>query len=211
MHLNNFRLTRAVVLAIVLAVSGCLGPSKTPPTRYYVLNALYTAEDKTPPVGILQGPSVGVGPIELSPVLDRPQIIIRTSRNEIRLADLERWAGPLNENIVNVLVSNLSVLLSTGKVLKFPWNPKIPVDYQVAMDITQFDGMPGGNVILRARWAILSEKDDHVLSEENSVLTEPIGGDSIAEMVSAQSRLVAKLSHDIAEAIKQIEDKKSGR
>ena len=211
MHPNSFRLTSAVVLAVMLAFSGCLSPSKTPATRYYVLNSLYTAENKTPPVVILKDASVGVGPIGLSQVLDRPQIIIRSSLNEIRVVDLERWAGPLNENIINVLVSNLSALLSTVKVLKFPWNPKIPVDYQIVMDITQFDGMPGGNVILRSRWGILSEKDDNVLSEGNLVLTEPIGGDTIAEMVSAQSRLVAKLSHEIAEEIKKLEENKPGQ
>lgn len=209
MHPNHFRLTSAVVLAVVLAFSGCLGPSKTPATRYYVLNSLYSAENKTPPVVILKNASVGVGPVKLSQVLDRPQIIIRTSLNEIRVVDLERWAGPLNENIINVLVSNLSALLSTVKVLKFPWNPKIPVDYQIVMDITRFDGMPGGDVILRARWGILSEKDDNVLSERNLNLTESIGGDTIADMVSAQSRLVAKLSHEIAEEIKQLEEKKA--
>ena len=209
MHPNNIRLTTAVVLAVVLAFSGCLSPSKTPATRYYVLNSLYTAENKTPSVGILKDASVGVGPIGLSQVLDRPQIIIRTSLNEIRVVDLERWAGPLNENLINVLVSNLSALLSTVKVLKFPWNPKIPVDYQIVMDITQFDGMPGGNVILKTRWGILSEKDDNVLSEGNLNLTEPNVGDTIADMVSAQSRLVAKLSHKIAEEIKQLEEKKA--
>jgi len=211
MHPNNFRLTSAVVLAVVLAFSGCLSPSKTPATRYYVLNSLYSAENKTPPVVILKDASVGVGPIGLSQVLDRPQIIIRTSLNEIRVEDLERWAGPLNENIINVLVSNLSALLSTEKVLKFPWNPKIPVDYQIVMDITQFDGVPGGNVILRARWGILSEKDNNVLSEGNLVLTEPVVGDTIANMVSAQSHLVAKLSHEIAEEIKKLEEKQSGQ
>jgi len=209
MHPYNFRLTSAVVLAVMLAFSGCLSPSKTPATRYYVLTSLYTAENKTPPVVILKDASVGVGPIGLSQVLDRPQIIIRTSLNEIRVVDLERWAGPLNENLINVLVSNLSALLSTVKVLKLPWNPKSPVDYQIVMDITQFDGMPGGNVILRTRWGILSEKDDNVLSEGNLVLTEPIGGDTIADMVSAQSRLVAKLSYEIAEEIKQLEEKKA--
>jgi hypothetical protein len=74
------------------------------------------------------------------------------------------------------------------------------------MDITRFDGMPGGNVDLRARWGILGENGKKVLSKGESVLTEPIGGDTIAEMVSAQSRLVAKLSHEIAVEIKRLEE-----
>ncbi|MEE9495530.1 MAG: PqiC family protein, partial [Desulfobacterales bacterium] len=98
--------------------------------------------------------------------------------------------------------------LSNGQILKFPWKITIPINYQVVMDITRFDGMPGGNVDLRARWDILGENGKKVLSKGKSVLTEPIGGDTIAEMVSAQSRLVAKLSHEIAEKIKRLEEKK---
>jgi uncharacterized lipoprotein YmbA len=200
MHQNKYKLTCAVLLAAMLVLSSCLGGgSRTPATRFYVLNSLYSAENKArpTPVAVLEDAAIGVGPIKLSQVLDRPQIILRTSHNEIRVADLDRWAAPLNGNISNVLVDNLSALLSNGQVLKFPWK---------VMDITRFDGMPGGNVDLRARWGILGENGKKVLSKGESVLTEPIGGDTIAEMVSAQSRLVAKLSHEIAEEIKRLEE-----
>jgi hypothetical protein len=210
---NNFKLTIAILLAVALVFSSCLGrgPSRTPATRFYVLNSLYSAENKAEltPVAVLKDVAIGVGPLKLSQVLDRPQIILRTSHNEIRVADLDRWAAPLNENITNVLVDNLSALLSTGNILKFPWKARIPIDYQVVADITRFDGMPGGKVDLRARWGILRENDSKILSKGNSVLTEPIGGDTIAEMVSAQSRLMAKFSREIAEEIKKLEEKKA--
>lgn len=212
MHPNNYRLTTAVLLTFALAFSSCLGgPSGTPATRFFVLNSLYSEENmnRPKPLAVLKGILIGVGPIRLSQVLDRPQIILRTTHNEIRVADLERWAMPLNENITNVLTDNLSALLSTESILKFPWKASIPLDYQIVMDITRFDGLPGGNVDLRARWGILGENGKKVLSKGQSVLTEPIGGDTIAEMVSAQSRLMAKLSREIAAKIKQLEEKKA--
>ncbi len=214
MHQNNFKLECAVLLALVLLLNGCFGGgSQTPATRFYVLNSLYSAENLNPPkpVVVLEDATVGVGPIKLSQVLDRPQIILRTSQNEIRVADLDRWAAPLTENITNVLVDNFSTLLSTGSILKFPWKTSFPVDYQIVLEITRFDGMPGGNVDLRGRWGILGENGRKVLAKKKTVLTEPIGGDTIAEMVSAQSRLVSKLSHEIAEEIKKLEEKKSGQ
>jgi hypothetical protein len=167
-------------------------------------------ETTSPPksVTVLENASLGVGPIKLSQVLDRPQIIIRTSKNEIQVADLDRWAAPLTEIITNVLVDNLSALLSTGSILKFPWRMTIPIDYQIVLEITRFDGMPGGNVDMRARWGILGENDQKVYTKKKTVLTEPIGGDTISEMVSAQSRLMAKLSLEIAEEIKKLEEKK---
>jgi uncharacterized lipoprotein YmbA len=195
----------------MLVLNGCIGGgSQTPATRFYVLNSLYSAENTNPPkpVMVLENASLGVGPIKLSPVLDRPQIILRTSKNEIQVADLDRWAAPLTGMITNVLVDNFSALLSTGSILKFPWKATIPIDYQIVLEITRFDGMPGGNVDLRARWGILSENARKVLMEKKTVLTEPIGGDTITEMVSAQSRLMAKLSLEIAEGIKLLNEKR---
>ena len=171
MQPNHYRLTTSVLIFVALVFTSCLGgPGKGPPTRFFVLNSLYSAEnpDRPQPVTNLdENIIIGVGPIKLSQALDRPQILIRTGHNEIRRADLERWAMPLKDNIVNVVTDNLSSLLTTGSILKFPWKASIPIDYQVVMDITRFDGRPGGNVDLRARWGILSESGRNVLVKEN--------------------------------------------
>ena len=212
MHPVYFRPMNAVLLCCVLAFSGCLGsPAKTPAARYYVLNSTYGAENKAQPVTVLEDTTVGVGPIKLSRVLDRPQIVMRTGENEIRVADLERWAGPLDENVANVMIDNLSVLLPGAEFIKFPWQVSIPITYQLIMDITRFDGMPGDEAVLRARWGILSEVGKKVLANKQSVLSEPIQGNTIAEMVSAQSRLLAAFSREIAEEIKRLEEHGAGR
>lgn len=213
MQPNHYRFATAVLIFVALVFTSCLGgPGKGPPTRFFVINSLYSEEnpDRPEPITDLdEDIIIGVGPIQLTQALDRPQILIRTSHNEIRRADLERWAMPLTENIVNVVTDNLTHLLTTGSILKFPWKASIPVNYQIVMDITRFDGQPGGNVDLRARWGILSDNGNNVLVKGRSALTEPVEGDSIAEMVSAQSRLVAKLSLNIAEEIKHLEEKKA--
>lgn len=212
MHPKTFRLTAAVLLPCVLAFSGCLGaPGKTPATRYYVLNSIYSAENKAQPVAVLKHTVVGVGPIRLPQVLDRPQIVMQTSDNEIRFSDFERWAAPLNENMASVIVDNLTVLLPGGEILKFPWQMTMPITYQVVMDIMRFDGMPGGEALLRARWGILGENGQKVLFNKVSVLNEPIPGNTIAAMVSAQSRLMAKFSRLIAEEIKRLTEQGSGQ
>ena len=206
----HYRLTTCVLILAALVFTSCLGgPGKGPATRFFVLNSLYSVEkpDRSEPIMDLDEDTIiGIGPIQLSQALDRPHILIRTGHNEIRRADLERWAMPLRENITNVVTDNLSALLTTGSIVKFPWKASIPIDYQIVMDITRFDGRPGGNVDLRARWGILNQSGTNVLVKERSVLTEPVEGDTIAEMVSAQSRLVAKLSLKIAQQIKQLEE-----
>ena len=212
MHLNFFKFASAVLLTFMLALSGCLGGgSQAPATKYYVLNSLYTAENETQPVTDLKEAIVVIGPLTLSQVLDRPQIVIRHSDNEIRIADLDRWAEPLHENFIRAVIDNLAVLLSSESVIKFPPATSIPVAYQVIIDVSRFDGDPEDEVVLRARWAILGDNGETVLLKQQSVLNESTKGDTIAEMVAAQSRLVATLSRNIAEALKILEEKRSGQ
>ncbi len=212
MHLNFFKFASAVLLTFMLALSGCLGGgSQAPATKYYVLNSLYTAENETQSVTDLKEAIVVIGPLTLSQVLDRPQIVIRHSDNEIRIADLDRWAEPLHENLIRAVIDNLAVLLSSGSVIKFPPAGSIPVAYQVIIDVSRFDGDPEDEVVLRARWAILGDNGETVLLKQQSVLNESTKGDTIAEMVAAQSRLVATLSRNIAEALKILEEKRSGQ
>ena len=212
MHPNNFKLACAVPLILLLGLSACLGGgSKAPATRYYVLNSLYTAEKETQPVVDLKEAIVVIGPLTLTQVLDRPQIIIRQSDNEIRVSDLDRWAEPLRENLARVVIDNLAFLLSRGRVIRFPPAASIPVTYRIIIEVTRFDGKPGDEVVLRARWAVLGDNGKTVLLKQQSVLNESTRGDTIAEMVSAQSRLAAKFSRDIAEALKTIEEKRAGK
>jgi hypothetical protein len=100
-------------------------------------------------------------------------------------------------------------LLPGTEILKFPWPVTIPVTYQVTMDVTQFDGTPGGDVILKARWGVLGEDGKRVLANKQSELNEPVGGDTITEMVSAQSRLLEKLCREIAVEIKGFEEQRT--
>lgn len=205
MHQNKFRSASSVVFACLLMLGGCLGGGRTPPTRFYVLNSLHSSESQTRSVTVLNAATIGVGPIQLTQVLDRPQIVTRTSKNEIRIAEFSRWGEPLRDNFLRVLADNLSILLSTERIAIFPWKTTIPITYQVTMEVSRFDGEPDENVVLRARWVVFSKDGDRLLAERQTDLSESASDDTIAAMISAQSRLVAKLSLEIAEEIKRLE------
>lgn len=206
MHQNKFRSASTVAVACLLILGGCLGGGRTPPPRFYVLNSLHSSESQIRPVTFLNAATIGVGPIQLTQVLDRPQIVTRTSKNEIRIAEFSRWAEPLRDNFLRVLADNLSILLSTERIAIFPWKTTIPITYQVTMEVSRFDGEPGKNVVLRARWVVFGKDGDRLLAERQTDLSASAGDDTIAAMVAAQSRLVAKLSLEIAEEIKRLEE-----
>jgi uncharacterized lipoprotein YmbA len=210
MSMERFGLSGVFLIAILSILQGCaiMGTGTQQPTENYVLNSLHSEDIETQPVAKLSKIGILVGPVRMALYLDRTDIVIRDSQNQIRLADFSQWAGPLQENFSRVLAENLSVLLVTHNVGIFPGTRAMSFDYNVTVDVTRFDGIPGERADLRARWAILDKSRKNMLLKNHSVLTQPTMDDSMEALIAAESRALADLSREIAEAIKALAEKK---
>jgi uncharacterized lipoprotein YmbA len=200
---NSVRFRLAVV-ALVLCLVVTIGCASTQPSRFFTLSALASSETRTRVGASSPSIAIGVGPVTLPELLDRPQIVTRTSRNELRLAEFDRWAGSLKDDFSRILAENLSILLSTDQVSLYPWRRSMSIDYQVVVDVARFDGELGGEARLDARWTVLGGRNKKVLSMHTSRISEPSGGQSYGALVGAQSRALGRLSREIAEAIMNI-------
>lgn len=200
-NLVRFRLAVVAVMLCLVITAGC---ASTKPSRFFTLSALASSETRTEAGASTPGLAIGVGPVKLPEHLDRPQIVTRSSRNELRLAEFDRWAGPLKDDFSRVLAENLSILLSTNRISLYPWRRSMPIDYQVVVDVTRFDGEIGGDARLDARWTVFGGRDKEVLSMHTSRISEPSGAQDYAALVAAQSRALGRLSREVAEAIKVI-------
>jgi len=210
MSINRFRLVGVILLAFSCLTAGCtfIGGTQRP-TKNYVLNSLYSEEIETQAMADLKNIGILVGPIRMALYLDRSDIVIRDSQNQIRLAEFSQWAGPLQENFSRVLAENLSVLLATHSVGIFPGTRGMSFDLNVTVDVTRFDGIPGEKADLRARWGILDKSRKKMLFENHSVLTQPTKDASLAALIAAESRVLADLSREIAAAIKTLAEGKN--
>jgi uncharacterized protein len=210
MSINRFRLAGVILLAFSVFMAGCTfigGPQQ--PTKNYVLNSLYSEEPQAPAVADLHNIGILVGPIRMALYLDRSDIVIRDSQNQIRLVEFSQWAGPLQENFSRVLAENLSVLLATDSVGIFPGTRAMLFDFNVTVNVTRFDGMPGKRADLRARWGILDKNRKTMLFEKHSILSQPTKDESMEALIAAESRTLADLSREIAEAIKTLAEGKT--
>jgi uncharacterized lipoprotein YmbA len=175
------------------------------------LSPLGISEAETKPGAAGHGVAIGVGPIKLPEHLDRPQIVTRTSRNALELAEFDRWAGSLQDDFSRVLAENLSILLSTDRISVYPWRKSVPIEYRVVVDVTLFDGRLGESASLIARWTVFRGHDKKVLFMQTSRISEPAGAQGYGAMVAAQSRALGHLSREIAKAIKTISREASGQ
>jgi hypothetical protein len=200
-----------IFCAVTLMVGACspFGSGTRQPTKNYVLSSLYSEETRPQPVADLSEIGILVGPVRMAMYLDRSDVVIRNSQNEVEIAEFSSWAGPLQENFSRVLAENLSLWLNTKKVAIFPGS-KLPFyNYNVSINVTRFDGRPGDKTQLRARWVILDKKRKHILFQEHTILSQPTENDSMEALAASQSRLVVDFSREIAEAIKDIEARKT--
>lgn len=185
----------------LLAWLGCAGSST--PAKFYTLSPLATtgevsSEKKTADRNL----AIGVGPIRLPQYLIRQEIVTRTDANKIELGEFDLWGGSLQDDFSRNLLENLSLLLAGQQFSLYLWPGMGAVDYRVGVDVTRFDGMRGGDVILIANWAIRERQDNKVVTVQNSRIQEPTGAQSYEAMVGGMSRALGRLSREIAEAIK---------
>jgi len=184
-----------VLVALVACLSACAGKSAS--SKFYVLSSL------PPPVlSAAEGTTIGVLPVAMPDYLDRPQIVTRASENEIKIDEFSRWAEPLKESFTSALVQNLSSLLNTAKVIKTTGSTGFPIALQVGVEVVQFDGSLGGDVVLIVRWGIFDPEGKKLLLGKRSSFKEPTGAATYEALVVAESKAVAALSREIAEAVK---------
>jgi uncharacterized lipoprotein YmbA len=202
------RLTVILVMGLFF-LGGCLGRSQSP--RFYTLSPLTENEAMAKSDTPARDTRIGIGPIKLADYLDQSKLVTRTGDNRLVKAEFDLWAGTLKNNLTNVLAENIGLLVPTERIYIYPWRLSEPMDYQVILDVVRFDGDLGKDAWLVARWSIVGGKDKELLEVGRSSIREPVTGSGYDALVTAQSRALAKLSHEIVEAIHAAGRKQSGK
>ncbi len=196
------RIIRSFGLCVAcVGVLNVLGCGTSQPAHFYLLRAMSPDSDAGLSETKASSLSLGLGPISLPKYLDRPQIVTRISSHEIDLAEFHKWGAPLKDNLVSVLHENLSKLLSTNRIVEYPWNRSHLPDYQLSLEVMQFDGTKNQEVSLSVRWRLAGDDGKRVLQEKTSQFSEIIQGSDYEDLVEAMSRMLALLSREIADAL----------
>ena len=189
-------------LPVILAIAAIfLGGCRSQSPRFYTLSPIQEDQVISKRKNPVQNAVIGIGPVKLADYLDQSMLVSRTSDNQAVKAEFDRWVGSFKDNFINVLADNIGFLLSTERIYLFPWRVSVPIDYQVVLDIVRCDGRLGDAVWLEARWSIFGGPEKKLLKINRSSIREPVSGADYTAVVAAQSRALARLSQEIAEAI----------
>jgi hypothetical protein len=198
-----FQKTSLLVLLISVLLVGC--GSSPPPTEFYTLNSLGSMTQKTDPADADQNIAIGIGPVEIPEILDRPQIVTRTGPNKLKMDEFHRWAGPLEAGFAQVLAENISLLLATDKVAVYPWEVDFKPHYRIALDIRYFEGQWGENVVLDVVWRVSGQESQKIQTVKASVIKEPLPAADYEALVAAKSKTIAQLSREIVQEIRKLQ------
>ncbi len=191
-----------VILAIAVIFLGGCARSQTP--RFYTLSPMPSDEEISTRSNPAQKTVIGIGPLKLADYLDQSNLVTRTSDNQVVKAEYDRWAGSFKDDFVNVLAENIGSLVPASEIYLYPWRGSVPVGDQVVLEVVRCDGRLGDAAVLVARWSIFAGPEKKLLKMNRFDWREPVTGPDYAALVAAQSRAVAKLSQEIAGAIKQV-------
>jgi len=195
-----------IVIVCYFFFTGCARQSM--PVAYYTLSPFPHLFEKnqtqSPKENIKR--SIGIGPVTLPQILDRPQIVTRTSPNTIHISEFNRWGGSLEDDFLKVLTENLGLVMPEVFIQSFPSKHGILPDLRIILSIAQFDGKLGDIVFLRGSYTIKNHKKGHILKNQTIFIKEKIAGNTYLALVAAKSLAMAKLSQEIAETIEEINE-----
>jgi len=197
----------------LLVVSVLLGCS-SPKTTYYKLNS--------DPVPMMADASakirVMVGPVSIPVKMDRPQLVVQTSSNEVQVYEYQRWAGSLKSDIGRVVGASLARDLATPNIWNFAESTQTNFDYQILLDVQNIESSSDSGIVIDVLWTIKPIGDINVAIVKNpnpngdaavkshimmgrSLVREPTSGPGLDAMLAAQSRAFSKVGAEIAQSL----------
>jgi uncharacterized protein len=187
------RLAALPILLLALSLQGCSAEQ----SHYYSLSSVAKAQGTGMPDA-----RVLVGPVSVPQAVDRPQLVVQVSPNRVDVDDLNRWVAPLGEAIAAAVVGNLQTLLATREVAIGPL-ASFDFTHRVTIDVQRFDSVPGGHVLVDAIWTVIPSATGVAAVSGRTLAEEPVEGPGYEVIAAAHDRALARLSEQIAAAVRK--------
>jgi hypothetical protein len=186
------RIAQLILIVFAMAVAaGC----STAPARFYSLASTATT-DGTPATPA----AVMVGPVTIPAAVDQPEFVVQVAPNRVEVNEFNRWVSPLGDGIARTVAGDLVVLLGTPEVASAQLANFTP-DYRVTIDVQRFESVQGQAATLEAVWTVRKTAGGEIRSGR-TVARQPVQGQGFDALAAAHSQALAKMSGDIAAAIR---------
>ena len=190
---RSLLLVSLLLCSLVPLLAGCV--SQGNPPRYFLLQSKAPAGDHS------GGLSVGVHPITVPEYLQRSALLIDSDASRLRYSFDGRWGEPVADGIHRVSTVELSRLLDTGNLQRWPWSRQQRPEIEVKIAVLAME-RHDSTALLSAEVAVIdnrgAESATHRFVRSWRAPVPEASDDAIAE---AYSTLVQAMNADIAAAV----------
>ena len=186
--------TIAISCALAALAAGCASPAP----QFYALSAA------PGPSASLSDLSVAVDPVTVPATVDRPQMVVSTGPNQVRVDEFNLCVAPMQNSIARVVAENLVAMLGTPRVTQSPQTLSAGVDYRAVIEVQRFDSARGEAATLDAVWTVTRATDGKAQTGRTT-LREPAASQGYDALAAAHSRALARLSRDMADAVRTLD------
>jgi len=182
--------------AIVLLV-GLYACGTSPPARHYALSEpAATSIAKTGSAVVL------FGPFTVAQYLQRPQIVVRDTNHQLKLAEFDRWAEAPQVAVVPWLAREVDRQLANAVVVTFPSVGHADAPYRVRGTIAEWDTDAGGVAVLVVQWECATDNDVVLVPLRTSrYMAQALSPGDYGDIVAALNRTLADFAKDVAGAL----------
>jgi uncharacterized protein len=189
--------TVSMIAVMSGVLGGCVGSSAK--TEYYTLSA--EPGPAAPAAASAAGASVhtvAVWQVAIPDIVDRRQLVVRTSPNRVEISELHQWAEPLRLGVARALAADLAAQLGAGFEVSAGRPLGAPPELRVLVDVHKFEAVAGRGVSVEVSWSVRPQRGEP--REGRSAAEEPAPSDH-AGIAAAYSRALARVAREISQAV----------
>jgi len=189
-------MNKLIALSVILCAVLLTSCAAQPPTYFYDLTSQATATENK----VDEKVTLGVGPITLPQLLDRPGIVSRYHETGVNVASYHIWAGELEPTFTRVLTDSIATNLQHQTVWASPWDNRFRPEYQLRVFVDRFSGEINGQSQLSLSWSLLGEYGQQVISTHRYRASVE-SGKGYQGYVDALNQLLAGFGDEVAEML----------
>lgn len=145
--------------------------------------------------------SVLLDPVTVPELVNRPQLVVHTDDHQVRIIESSRWAQTLKDEVAAVLAANLARDLGTLRVFLHAHDMPDEPQIRVAVNILRFESRPGVAATIEALWTMRYNSNRTPVTGR-SIVHEAVQDGGYPSLLAAHGRALARISHAIAEQIR---------
>lgn len=138
--------------------------------------------------------------ISLPPLVDRRQMVIATSADQLLVLEHERWGAPLSDLVLQTLARDLERRRADVLVADRGFDQPSLMPVKIRVDIVRMSVRAGGQATLEAHWRVVDARrnTDEVGAE---TFESPVAGEDYAAVARAFSNDLSSLADRLAAKI----------